>query len=64
MEENNPPSNGDLSGISTSLIQTQSPPKEQHALPIDVTPIPAFSWVKAGLKPDFGLSLYTYTLMA
>ena len=64
MEENYPPNKGDLSGISISLIQAQSPPKEQHALPTDVTPIPAFSEGKAGLKPDFGLSLYTYTLMA
>ncbi len=64
MEETNPPNNSDLSGISTSLIQAQSPPKEQHALLTDVSPISASSWVKAGLKPDFGLSLYTYTLMA
>lgn len=43
MEETNPPNNSDLSGISTSLIQAQSPAKEQHALPTDVSPIPAFS---------------------
>ena len=64
MEENNPPDKGDLSGISTSLIHAQSLPKEHHSLWPVIAPIPASSWVKAGLKPDFGLSLYTYTLMA
>ena len=43
MEETNPPNKGDLSGISISLIQAQSPPKEQHALPTDVSPIPVVS---------------------